>query len=488
MRLPVTSSLYLSRTFCDIPKVVMAEQTEGEQPQIAAAEELKAQLDQLKAAATQQYSLKNYSAAAEIYSEAARIQDLINGEMSPPNAELLYQYGRCLYHVAVSRSDVLGGKVVGEEQPKRKKRKTEADSSAASLAATESNIGLIGNALKSGEQKLAEDIVEAAAEEKESGTMNGASDTSKPYFQITGDENFTDSEDEDAEDEDAEEEEDDFATAYEILDMARVLTSKQIEILKQSAGKDTAEIPGLRQLKERLADTFDLQAEISLENERFHDAINDARDGLMLKLELYPEENSLVAEAHFKLSLALEFASVTSTAEGEGENPEAKAAQIDENLRKEAALEMEKAIASSKLRIWKEEASLPSLDKAKAEETKKKISEVKEIVADMEQRLVELRNPAVTSLSALTGAVGGSDGSDVLRGVLGTMLGESQVEKEKRIKAATAQANDLSSLVKHRRKGKEEVSGTDAIKRKSEEVEDGGGIKKKAKVEEANTA
>lgn len=465
----------------------MADKAEGGQPSLTATEEVKVQLDQLKASAMQQYSLKNYSAAAEIYSEAARIQDLVNGEMCPPNAELLYQYGRCLYHVAVSRSDVLGGKVVGEEQPKRKRRKTEAESSAAGPAANDGRINLIGNAIKSGEEKLAEDVVEAAVEDGEGEKQNGEADTSKPYFQITGDENFTDSEDEDAEDQDADEDEDDFATAYEILDMARVLTGKQIELLKQLTGKGTIEQPNVRQLKERLADIHDLQAEISLENERFQDAISDTRDGLMLKLELYPEESSLVAEAHFKLSLALEFASVTSTADGEGENAEAKVAQIDEGLRKEAALEMERAIASSKLRIRKEEASLTSLDKATAEETKKKISEVKEIVVDMEQRLVDLRNPA-TSLSGLTGPGGAPDGPDVLRGILGTMLGETQVDKEKRIKEATAQANDLSGLVKHKKKGKEEEAESGALKRKTEEVEDGGAKKKKMKVEKVDTA
>ena len=79
----------------------------------------------LKASATQQYSLKNYGAAADFYSEAAEVQDEIYGEMSPENADVLYQYGRCLYHLAVSNSDVLGGKVASTnaEEPKRKKRK-----------------------------------------------------------------------------------------------------------------------------------------------------------------------------------------------------------------------------------------------------------------------------------------------------------------------------------------------------------------------------
>jgi HAT1-interacting factor 1 len=458
-------------------------------------EELAAKLGQLKASATQQYSLKNYDAAAEFYSEAAEVQDRINGEMSPENADLLYQYGRCLYHVAVSKSDVLGGKVASTEEPKRKKRKVEK---------AEASAGVIGDALKSGEEKLAEDVVEAAVEDKECVRKEEeAAPSSKPFFQITGDEHWTDSEEEEEEGEEgaeqgAEEEEDDFATAYEILDMARVLLSKKLAAAQEKAGKGTTELPEVRAIKERLADTHDLQAEISLENERFQDAINDTRDALNLKLELCPEESSLVAEAHFKLSLALEFASVTSTADDE--NSETKVGQVDENLRREAAAEMEKAIASSKLRIAKEEALIATDDASKAEERKKAIADVKEIVTDMQQRLVDLRNPA-TSLSGLqgSGVAGAPDGTDPLRGVLGAMLGESQGEREKRLKEATAGANDLSGLVKHKKKGKETANGASASasagegsangKRKAEEDGEEAGSKangngKKVRIEE----
>src|SRR5438552_18337451 len=65
-------------------------------------------LDALIAQGTAQYSLKNYSAAADLYAQASDIQAELNGEMSPKNAEILYLYGRSLYQVGVSKSDVLG--------------------------------------------------------------------------------------------------------------------------------------------------------------------------------------------------------------------------------------------------------------------------------------------------------------------------------------------------------------------------------------------
>lgn len=447
------------------------------------AQELTVKLAQLKASATQQYSLKNYSAAAEFYSEAAELQDQVNGEMSPDNADLLYQYGRCLYHVAVSNSDVLGGKVASSEEPKRKKRKVAKSESSAAGAA---DGRVIGDAMKDGEQKLAEEVAEAVVDKKGGVKSEEPTVSSKPFFQITGDENWTDSEEEDEADAEAEEQEDDFETAYEILDMARVLLRKKLEASQLQAGKSTTELPEVRLLKERLADTHDLQAEISLENERFQDAVNDTRDSLALKLDLYPTESNLVAEAHFKLSLALEFASVTSTSDGNDENQET---QVDEGLRQEAAKEMEKAIASCQLRISKEEASANAMDdKSKAEEVKKSSADVKEIVADMEQRLLDLRNPA----ASLAGA---PDGEDELKGMLGEMLGASKGEQQKKVAQATAQANDLSGLVKHRKKAKVEeaakstnsaVAGSEGKgKRKADEVGDGQAVNgKKARFED----
>ena len=67
------------------------------------------------------------------------------------------------------------------------------------------------------------------------------------------------------------------ATAFEILDLARVCYMKRLETLEKEEqeesgkGKEAAEgdSPTLRHVKERLADTHDALSEISLENERY---------------------------------------------------------------------------------------------------------------------------------------------------------------------------------------------------------------------------
>src|SRR5271156_5779939 len=66
-------------------------------------------LTDLIARATAAYAIKDYSPAAELYSQATELQAELNGEMAVENADLLYSYGKCLYFVAVSKSDVLGG-------------------------------------------------------------------------------------------------------------------------------------------------------------------------------------------------------------------------------------------------------------------------------------------------------------------------------------------------------------------------------------------
>ena len=352
----------------------------------------KEQLQTLLASASHQYALKEYSAASDLYAQAAEVQDLVNGEMNPANAELLYAYGRCLHHLAVSKSDVLGGKVAGPaeggasaQKGKGKKRKREGagegSSSAAALNAQDDTVA--GAALeKVVEEKDGTIVKEQEAEVKEN---------VKPFFQISGDNDEWESDDEDADEDDgdaadaeAEEEEDDLAIAYETLDTARILLNRQIDGFKDAQTEEAKK--EAHAAKERLADTYDLLAEISLENERFGDAVPDARQALALKEQLYDATDGLVSEAHYKLSLALEFASVTTPRDGNGE-PLPDQQQVDENMREEAASQMEAAIACTKERMKKEVDGMKEL---KGEELRKKEAERKdfeEIVADMQQRV-----------------------------------------------------------------------------------------------------
>ena len=379
----------------------MAESVDSSQeiPPAPASEDASAQLNHLVTHATALYAKKSYGEAADLYSEATALQAEINGEMNPDNADLLYAYGRCLYKVAVEKSDVLGDKVAGEKKKKgqpgdrvpKKQAKRTGNGEGSSTG------GVITAALtqpNDGEEKTAEELVTAVVEEKDGPVMDedALPPSNKPFFQIAGDENWDDSDEEEGEDangEAQEPDEDDLANAYEILDVARVLLDQRLRDLSQldRKGKGVAENTGARQIKERLADTRDLQAEISLENERFADAITDERASLTLKKDLFPPESELIAEAHYKLSLALEFAAVTVEKDENGETKPGQDGQVDEAMRAEAASEMEAAILSTRLRIRKEESALSSVGEEERLTTERKIVDVKEIVEEMEQRV-----------------------------------------------------------------------------------------------------
>ncbi len=102
------------------------------------------------------------------------------------------------------------------------------------------------------------------------------------------------------------------------------------------------------------------------------------------KQELYGKESEVIAEAHFKLSLALEFASVTTSEEDKEAGPQ----QVDQDMRDRAAVEMEAAIESTKFKLQNKEVELATIHSPEDNEvTRKQIAEVKDIIADMEQRV-----------------------------------------------------------------------------------------------------
>ncbi|RMZ69954.1 histone h1-binding [Pyrenophora seminiperda CCB06] len=459
----------------------MAEPTTEPLPTVTEAEQLprtKEKLDELSQAASIHYATKNFSAAAENYANAVEIQAELNGEMAPENAELLFYYGRALYKVAVAKSDVLGNKVAQEEKKKKKpkaKKATKTDESGEGASAS---------------APIPEKKEESAA--------------TKPYFQLTGDENWTDSEEEDEDmegDEQEEDDDDDFGNAYEIFELARVLYEKQLESLESDVsdkGKGKAELsPRARTIKERIADCHGFLTEISLENERFHDAISDARASLSLQKELYPFSHENVTEAHYSLSLALEFASVSKVRQDQtGQSasaPDAEPAATEEqgkededginwDLRNEAAEQTHLAIQSLEARLKKEEAALSSdtLTPEQKKDKKKVIEDKKGMLEDLKTRVADLKadptNQAFDSIDP-----------SVFQGILGGILGADAATKAAKIAEAKMNANDVSGMVKKKVKAPVAEEVKDAAgggsKRKLE-VDDGAVDGKRAKTEE----
>jgi HAT1-interacting factor 1 len=152
---------------------------------LTAEEELnsaKVSLADLCAKGTAQYAHKNYEEAADTYARASELQAELNGEMSPENAEVLFLYGRSLFKVGQSKSDVLGGRAGGEKKKPSSNTKVKKEESKIVDAVAQEGVAIIA------EQKTT--VAPAAEVAKDVASGN------KPLFQFTGDENFEDSDDE----------------------------------------------------------------------------------------------------------------------------------------------------------------------------------------------------------------------------------------------------------------------------------------------------
>lgn len=429
------------------------------------------QLADLVAKATAQYAVKHYSEAAELYSRAAELQAELNGEMAPENADLLYSYGKCLYFLAQQTSSVLGGTAataqLSSSKEKKAPKKRKANGTAQSHSAT------TGEGSSNGVDRSADTIPNVGDVVPESDVKSGDDGEAKsdqPYFQISGDDaGWNESDDSDADQDpeaEDEEEEDDFATAYEFLDLARVLYLKKLDqaeesVLEESVkGKYVASIdltPEVKEIKGRIADIYDLQAEVNLEGEKYAASVNDLQACLALREELEPRESSILAECHYKLSLGLEFSSQSQQRDQDG-NPVGDIT-IDWDIRNEAVEQQEKAIESCQLRVAKETKALealeagPQKDKAMAQ-----VEDVQDMIGEMEIRVAELRKPPVNVKAETEEQMV----KEQITGVLGSLLGSGATQEQQKEKLAQVSqtANDLSGLVKRKKpKGTQSTGG-----------------------------
>jgi HAT1-interacting factor 1 len=447
--------------------------TDGDVPTTATADDnlsgtqsdadKRAQLTELIAQAAAEYAVKHYSEAAELYSQATELQAELNGEMATENADLYYSYGKCLFFLAQQTSSVLGGTAASAQlssskaQKSGKKRKA---NGAAKAEASANNGGLVSATSKAppvAPENRVPNVGDVVPREDVQQPLETASD--KPYFQISGDaEGWDDSEEDEAdEDEEAEEEEDDdFATSYEFLDLARVLYLRKLDQSQEHAmedsekGKYVASIdltPEVKSLKARVAEIYDLQAEVELEGEKYSDAAANLSACLALREELERPESSILAECHYKLSLALEF-SASSEERDAGGNPTGKLL-VDWKIRNEAIAQQEKAIDVCKLRVAAETAALDKLDAGPAKDkAMAQIEDVQDMIAEMEVRLEELRKPPVS-----VKAESENEMKQQIQGVLGSLLGSSVTEEEKKEKLAevTEKATDISGMIKRKK-------------------------------------
>jgi HAT1-interacting factor 1 len=208
--------------------------------------------------------LRKFEQAVEHYATALELLSKTHAEDAPEMADVYFAYGKALLENAIAQNSVLG--------------KEQEGAPAAEEPAPNGNkiLSFSGDAEDEGEGENDDPAVDLFAEvskldaegegEGEEGAGDGGADEAEP--------------------------EDDFNAAWEVLDLARAIYEKQMD------GDD--------EMRLKAADTFIMLGDISLETEKFDQAITDYSSGLALKTELLPLSSRHLAEAHYKLSIALD--------------------------------------------------------------------------------------------------------------------------------------------------------------------------------------
>ncbi|KAH7335183.1 hypothetical protein B0J17DRAFT_668979 [Rhizoctonia solani] len=215
------------------------------------------------------FALKNYEEAVDHYATALELARTEYGENTPPFAELLLIYGRALIENAIAQNSVFGA---GKQEEGAPKESNGAGSSSDSKTQPGNGRIHFGDGASSDDEGVGDETVDTAAgdmsavkEEEEEGEEGG-------------------------EEQDEDEPEDDFNAAWDVLDLARAYYDKQ-------EGDD---------MKLKLSEAYMSLGDVSLETEKFEQAISDYTSGLSIKTQLLPFYSRQVCEAHYRLGLVFD--------------------------------------------------------------------------------------------------------------------------------------------------------------------------------------
>jgi len=329
-------------------------------------------------------------AAVTSLAQACELLSTQFGETAKECAESYYYYGKALLELSRLESGVLGNALDGVPEEGDEANTSQVEDPAKMTEDEKKEVEeKVGEALeenfqeslqKKDEKDESEEKKEgeAKSEESQAGEAGKSEETTEDEGMEEGDDSEADEsngEDMDAdksttegaditkghsdEKKDEEEEPSNLQLAWEMLELAKVVYTKQVE----SSEGNKAET------EEKLCSTMLALGEVSLENENYKQAVEDIQ--LCLKnQESLPKDSRIVAETHYQLGVALGFNS-----------------QFEEAVE---SLNSAIKIIKERIKIIKE--GIKSLKKSPTKEEKKEVTELEALIPEIEEKITDTKD------------------------------------------------------------------------------------------------
>jgi len=314
-------------------------------------------------------------AAVAEFAQACELLSAEFGETAKECAESYYYYGKSLLEMSRLESGVLGNALDGVPEEEDEANNSKVEDPAKMTEEEKKEVEeKVGEALnqnfdeleKKAEEKLAEEAAkQGKSDEKEAEEDEGMEegddsqeddeesqeemDTEKDAEKKDGDEEKS------VENKEEEEEPSNLQLAWEMLELAKVVYTKQMESADEKNKKD---------IEEKLCRSILTLGEVSIENENYSQAVEDI-EMCLKKQESFPKDSRLVAETHYQLGVAQGF-----------------------NSQFDVAVEsLNSAIMIIKDRV----KNLKALEKASDEE-RKEIEELEALIPEIEEKIADTKD------------------------------------------------------------------------------------------------
>uniref|UniRef100_T1J7G1 Tetratricopeptide SHNi-TPR domain-containing protein n=1 Tax=Strigamia maritima TaxID=126957 RepID=T1J7G1_STRMM len=342
--------------------------------------------------------------------EACRLLAESYGEVANECGDAYFYYGKALLEMAREDSSVLGNAIAGDDSDEDDEEETEIDKSE----------------VENGEKKD-QPVEKEAAEAKDTISTND----SQPGPSTSTDDG--------TKKEETEEEITNLQLAWEMLELSKLIFSRQSEGNKE------------KQLK--LAEIHLYLGEVSLESENYGQAIEEFNQCLNIQMECLQPENRLLAETHYQLGLAHAFSDLFD----EGVEHFKMAYQIIEE--KIGAL----TIVAAGQEMEKEPDIMSAADPVKA--AKEEIEELKALLPEIKDKIVDTEDMKKNAIDAVKNAAMNTATlfvDDLEKNI--TELNDIAMPSSSSESTSQKPVSNISHLIKRKRKN--EVEGDEQEQKK----------------------